>query len=279
VTPALVGLAVLLAFAAAWHLLAERGEVAATVARRLVARFTSERIQDLAESALGVGLAARLARAGMAGRFGPGLIAGSKVLGFLVGTGCATLAVPALPGRLGLVAAPLMAVAGFLAPDALLERTARVRRARIVAALPDALDILAVGAAAGRAPAAVIRDLAVQGGGPLAGELAVAVADLDCGTGQQAALEALHQRVGGAELAALAATLERSRRYGSPLGEQLQAQAGALRAEERRRTEEAASRAAPKIQLVVALVLVPSVLLMILAAILAHSDALLGSYI
>ena len=36
-------------------------------------------------------------------------------------------------------------------------------------------------------------------------------------------------------------------------------------------------RAAPKIQLVVALVLVPSVLLMILAALIAHSDALLGA--
>jgi len=276
VTPALVGVAVLLAFAAAWQFLAERSEATVTVARRLVARFGSRRIQALAEGAMGLGLAARLDRAGMTGRLGPGAILGSKVLGCVVGAGCAVIAVPALPGRLGLVAAPLMAVAGFLAPDALLERAARLRRARIVAALPDAVDILAVGAAAGRAPAAVVRDLAGRGGGPLAGELAAAVADLDCGTGQRAALEALCQRVGGSEFAALAAALERSRRYGSPLAAQLQAQASALRADARRRTEEAASRAAPKIQLVVALVLVPSVLLMILAAIVAHADALLG---
>jgi tight adherence protein C len=43
-----------------------------------------------------------------------------------------------------------------------------------------------------------------------------------------------------------------------------------------RRIEERAARAAPKIQLVVALVLVPSVLLMIGAALIAHADALLG---
>jgi tight adherence protein C len=82
--------------------------------------------------------------------------------------------------------------------------------------------------------------------------------------------------VPGAEVGALAAALERSRRYGSPLAEQLREQATALRRDARRRIEERAARAAPKIQLVVALVLVPSVLLMILAAIVAHSDQLFG---
>ena len=83
----------------------------------------------------------------------------------------------------------------------------------------------------------------------------------------------------GAEVGALAAALERSRTYGSPLAEQLHLQATALRRDARRRLEEQAARAAPKIQLVVALVLVPSVLLTILAAIVAHSDALLGQYL
>jgi len=75
---------------------------------------------------------------------------------------------------------------------------------------------------------------------------------------------------------ALAAALERSRTYGSPLAEQLHEQATGLRRDARRRIEEHAARAAPKIQLVVALVLVPSVLLMLTAAILAHADAFFG---
>ena len=41
--------------------------------------------------------------------------------------------------------------------------------------------------------------------------------------------------------------------------------------------DERAARAAPKIQLVVALVLVPSALLTIAAALVAHSDALFGA--
>ncbi len=274
---AAVACAVLFAFAAAWELLAERGEELTRSVRRVASRLSSRRVQSVAQAALALGLAKRLEQAGMAGRFGPGAVLGAKGAGTLAGLVCAAAASPALPGRLAVVVTPLLAVAGFLAPDALLERAARLRRARLVAALPDALDILAVGAAAGRSPAAVMRELAAQGGGPLAAELAVAVADLDCGAGQQAAVASLRERVGGTELAALTAALERSRRYGSPLAEQLQAQAGALRSQARRRTEEAAARAAPKIQLVVALVLVPSVLLMILAAILAHSEELLGS--
>ena len=76
----------------------------------------------------------------------------------------------------------------------------------------------------------------------------------------------------------MTAALERSRRYGSPLADQLRDRAVALRAEQRRRIEEQAARAAPKIQLVVALVLVPSVLLMIVAALVANSDRLLSGF-
>jgi tight adherence protein C len=269
--------AVLLAFAAAWELLAERGEDLARLVHRIAGRTSSGRVQSLADAMLALGLSERLERAGLANRFGPAAVLGAKAAGTAIGLACALAAVPAVPGRLGVVVAPLLGVAGFLAPDALLERAARLHRGRIVASLPGALDIMAVGAAAGRAPAAVIRDLAHRGSGPLAGELAVAVADLEAGAGQAAAVEELRGRVGGAEMGAFAAALERSARYGSPLAEQLEAQASAVRGEVRRRTEEAAARAAPKIQLVVALVLVPSVLLMILAAILAHSDELVGS--
>jgi len=274
---AVAAIAVLLAFAAVWELAAERGEAFRATVRRAAARLTSGRVRSVAEVALALGLGERLARAGLAGRFGPGAVLVAKLIGIAVGAACAAAAVPALPGRLGVVVTPILVAAGFLAPDALLERAARLRRAALVAALPDALDILAVGVAAGRSPTSLMRSMAAGGGGPLAGELAVAVADLDCGRDQATALEGLRRRVGGPELAALAAALERSRRLGSPLAAQLQSQASDLRAHARRRVEEAAARAAPKIQLVVALVLVPSVLLMILAAILAHSDELLGS--
>jgi tight adherence protein C len=45
-----------------------------------------------------------------------------------------------------------------------------------------------------------------------------------------------------------------------------------------RTVQERAARAAPKIQLVVALVLVPSVLLMIAAGLIPNADTLLGGF-
>jgi tight adherence protein C len=76
----------------------------------------------------------------------------------------------------------------------------------------------------------------------------------------------------------MCAVIERSRRFGSPLADQLQEQATALRAVQRRRIEEQAARAAPKIQLAVALLLVPSVLLMIAAGLLANVDRFLAGF-
>src|SRR4029079_7759932 len=60
--------------------------------------------------------------------------------------------------------------------------------------------------------------------------------------------------------------------------EPLRLQAAALRRDARRRLEERAARAAPKIQLVVALVLVPSVLLTIAAGLIANAGTLLQGF-
>jgi tight adherence protein C len=104
------------------------------------------------------------------------------------------------------------------------------------------------------------------------------VAELECGRPLAEALQSLRARVPGNEVATLCSAIERSRRYGSPLADQLRRQSSALRRNQRRLVEEHAARAAPKIQLVVALVLVPSVLLMIVAALIANADILLGGF-
>jgi len=181
---------------------------------------------------------------------------------------------PVAPGRTAVLVLVAMPIAGFLSPDAVLRRRARRRQQRLIAALPDALDLLAVGAGTGRGPAAGIEQLAATGEGPLAEELRLAVADLSCGVPLSAALDSLRRRVPGGELATLVASIERSRQLGSPLADQLREQSTSLRRDSRRAVEERAARAAPKIQLVVALVLVPSVLLMIVAGLIANAENL-----
>jgi tight adherence protein C len=71
------------------------------------------------------------------------------------------------------------------------------------------------------------------------------------------------------EVRALRAALDRARRHGVPLGDTLAAQARDARYALARHAREEAARAGPKIQLVVALLLVPSVLLLVAAALLS----------
>jgi tight adherence protein C len=190
----------------------------------------------------------------------------------------AFLAAPAAPGRISWLVAAALPAAGFLLPDALLARRARHRHRQLLASLPDALDLLAIGSAAGRDPVAGFGEIAAAGNGPLADELRIVVAEVECGQPLAEGLASLRERVPGSEVATLCASIERSRRLGSPLAPQQRRQAVALRRDHRRATEERAARAAPKIQLVVALILVPSVLLMIAAALIANADVLLAGF-
>jgi tight adherence protein C len=144
--------------------------------------------------------------------------------------------------------------------------------------LPDALDLMATGAATGRGVGVLLSEAMKSSSGPLREELARTVAAIECGCSKEQALRSLGERSRGSTLAGLAGSLERSRRHGSPLSRTLHEQAGSLRSEQRRELTEQAARAAPKMQLVVALLLVPSVLLIVAAAIVANSGSLLPSF-
>jgi tight adherence protein C len=266
----LAALAVLLGFAAARELLAGGGRSLPPLPFGLRGRS--------AGAALRLGLPERLRRSGLEARLPLSAVLTAKLAGAACGGLVGLAAAPAAPGRTALLVALGMPAAGFLVPDALLERAARRRQRRLLAALPDALDLLAVSAGSGRGPAAGLEQLARAGEGPLAEELRLTVAELSCGMPLGTALRSLRRRVPGSELATLIAAIERSRRFGSPLADQLRRQASALRRDSRRAVEERAARAAPKIQLVVALVLVPSVLLMIAAGLIANAGSLLSGF-
>lgn len=226
---------------------------------------------------LRLGLSTRLTRAGVTDRISTHALLAAKLGGALAGLLWAMVVAPAAPSRLAWIVATGLPVAGFLGPDAWLERRARQRLRALRARLPDALDLLAVGTAAGRSPLAGLSELG-RGEGPLARELAMLSAESSCGLPQSQALESLRRRAPVREVSAMCGVIERSRRYGSPLADQLREQATALRGMQRRRIEEHAARAAPKIQLAVALLLVPSVLLMIAAGLLANVDRFMAGF-
>ncbi len=227
-------------------------------------------------AALTLGLPDRIRRAGREADLSARSLLAAKALCAATGLCLGSIVAPVLPSRFGPLLLAGSGVLGFLLPDILLERSARRRKRDMVGSLPDALDLLAVSVASGRSLSAGLLELGSGGRGPLRRELGVAGEEMAWGSAQSVALESLQGRVSGPEIASLCATLERSRRLGSPLADQLRRQASALRQDQRRQIEERAARAAPKIQLVIALVLVPSVLLLMVAALIANGDALLG---
>ena len=93
--------------------------------------------------------------------------------------------------------------------------------------------------------------------GELLGELAY-------GTPRRAAYRGLVARTGSPELAQVVGALLQAEELGAPLASTLGGQAEALRGRRRQLAREGAAKAAPKIQLVVALVMVPAVLILVL---------------
>lgn len=261
-----------------WELLGRGGEASAGLMRRRAARLLRRGEPARAGGALASGAARRIEAAALTGRLSPAALIAAKLASGVLSLPLALTAAPVAPGRLSILVAIGVPVAAFLAPDLLLERIARTRRRRLAAALPDALDLMATGAAAGRGPGPLLEDAMRSAGGPLREELARTVAAMECGDSHEDALRDLRERSAGSRLGSLAAALERSRRHGAPLSRALHEQAAGLRADGRRELGEAAARSAPKMQLVVALLLVPSVLLIVAAAIVANSTSILPSF-
>jgi tight adherence protein C len=179
----------------------------------------------------------------------------------------------ALPGRLPFLAAVGLPLAGFLAPDLLIARRTRARGRAMAAELPDLLDLLRVSVQAGLPLARALNEVGARHGGVLAREWRAAAARIELGVPHADALARLVARCPVPAVSTLAAALRRAERHGAPLADTLAAQAAEARAAHARRLTEQAARAAPKIQLVVALMLVPSAMLLVAAALVASLGA------
>jgi len=208
-------------------------------------------------------LDARIAAAGAPLGLGAGDVAALKAAGAVGASLCAFTLHGLLPGRLGLLVLLAAPAAGYVAPELALARRARARERRIGGEIADVLDLLRVAVGAGLPVGRAIGEVGRRMHGVLAGELAAASVRLQLGARRSEVLGELVARCPGAGVATLAAAIARSERHGAPLAPALTALAAEARAEQSRRLRDAAARAAPKIQLVVALVLVPAVMLLV----------------
>jgi tight adherence protein C len=209
---------------------------------------------DAAGSPLGLGVADLMA-----------LKAGAALAGALAGLPLASLA----PGRLGVVVLAGAPVAGFLVPDLWLRRLGRTRMTAVELELPDVAELLRVAVQAGLPPTRALQEIGQRHPGLLAAELRTAADRIALGVPRAEALARLAARAPAPGVTALTSALLRAAEHGAPLGPSLTAIAADARAGRARQVRERAARAAPKIQLVVALLLVPAVLLLVAAALVA----------
>jgi tight adherence protein C len=214
-------------------------------------------------------LHARLAAAGHPGGLGARELMAAKLAGALGGALAGTTLGALAPGRLGIALAVAGPVAGFLAPDRWLAGRARRRAEEALRELPALLDLLRVTVEAGLPLAAALAEVGRRARGPLADEWRRVGRESALGVPLSTALAGTTERLPLPEVETLVAALDRAALHGAPLADTLAAQADGARLARRRRIQEEAAKAGPKIQLVVALLLVPSVLLLVAAALVA----------
>lgn len=213
-------------------------------------------------------LAAAICAAGLPARIGVRDVMAAKVGGGLVAGLIGLLPALAAPGRLGPVVAMLVPAGAFMVPDAWLRRRGRARGRTMEDELPEVLDLLRVVLAAGLPLGRAMGEVGTRRGGLLAGELARAAERMALGMPRAEAIGEWKARCPLAGAGAVAMAVQRSDRHGVPLAPALAALAADARADRARRLGDRAAKAAPKIQLVIALLLVPAVLLLVAAAML-----------
>jgi len=195
---------------------------------------------------------------GELGTMRAGAVVAGGALAFMV----AVVAPSALPI---LVVLPVAAVG---IPDALSIRIVREARRALVEQLPDALDLLAVSTRAGMTTDRAIDLVAERLGGPFRQEFERVRHAIELGGSRRSALEELALRTKAEPVEHVCAALIRADELGTPVADTLERLAGAMRHARSQQARERAAKAGPKIQLVVALLMVPATLLLVIGLLL-----------
>jgi tight adherence protein C len=185
----------------------------------------------------------RLLNAGLAKRISSDEFLGAKglaggsglVLGLLVGSSLNALS--------GFAFAVCFGLGGFLLPDMFVNSKIAERREQIQAALPDALDLLAVSVEAGLGFDAALSKLAAYMKGPLIEELALTLNEMRLGESRSEALRRLAGRVDVPELGSFVRAIVQADQLGSSMANILRVQATDARLRRQLSAEERAMKA------------------------------------
>jgi pilus assembly protein TadC len=207
----------------------------------------------------------RLDQAGNPQRLGLEAILDYKGLLMLAGAGTGFLAGAPFFGPAGtlLLTAAGTAV-GFFVPNLIVLHLAQERQDQIRRTLPDIIDTLVVTVEAGLGFEAALAQVVHNGRGPMVGEFARVLHEMQIGRPRVDALREMAARTTVAELKAFASAVVQATTLGVPMSKVLRQQAAEMRIRRRQRAEELAQKVPVKILFPLVLCLLPALFVVVI---------------
>ena len=207
----------------------------------------------------------RLDRAGNPERLGIDAVLALKGLLLLVGAALGVLMGVLFAGPVGSAVWIVAGTAGgFFAPDLLVSHLASERQQEVRRTLPDIIDTLVVTVEAGLGFEAGLAQVVANGRGPMVGEFARVLHEMQIGRPRVEALREMAARTDVAELKAFASAVVQATTLGVPMAKVLRQQSEEMRVRRRQRAEELAQKVPVKILFPMILCLFPALFVVVI---------------
>ncbi|GAA1735433.1 type II secretion system F family protein [Luedemannella helvata] len=170
-----------------------------------------------------------------------------------------------IDGAIGAILGGLVgAVMGYYVPDLIIYQLGYNRQELIRQSMPDVLDILTVSVEAGLGFDAALAQVARYGRGPLVGEFARSLQEMQIGLSRVEAMRALAPRTRVIELRTFCSVVVQASELGVPIATVLREQAKEMRVRRRQRAEEIAQKIPVKILFPLIFCLFPSLFIVVI---------------
>jgi tight adherence protein C len=188
-----------------------------------------------------------------------------KGLSLIVAGSVGVVAGLALGGGIGgLIGGVIAAAVGFYVPDVVVYDLGDRRQEKIRLTLPDILDTLTVSVEAGLGFDAALSQISRYARGPLGGEIARVLQEMQIGRSRVDALRALGKRTNVVELRSFCAIVVQATELGVPIANVLREQSREMRIRRRQHAEELAQKVPIKILFPLIFCLFPALFIVVL---------------
>lgn len=158
----------------------------------------------------------------------------------------------------------IASLAGYMAPNFYLYQRAYDRTEQLQRELPDAIDLLTISVESGLGFDAATAQVARNTTGPLSGEFARMLQEMQIGKSRGDALRGLAERTQVPEVRSFVSAMVQADAFGIPVGQVLRVQSSEIRVKRRQWAEEAAQKVPVKILIPLIFCILPCLFIVVL---------------